>query len=146
MIGNPEWFQRRKYGGWGISPRTWQGWVYMALIILPYAIFQALPFWATSTRIVVTIVWLAILGLDVTHLMVVLRRDEREAKIEAIAERNAAWFMVLILVAGVVYEILSSALRGDLQVDWFLVVALFGGAFVKTVSNIVLERRPDVVQ
>jgi len=26
MIGNPEWFQRRKYGGWGIFPKTWQGW------------------------------------------------------------------------------------------------------------------------
>jgi len=31
--------------------------------------------------------------------MFTIDRDEREHKIEAISERNAAWFMVLILVS-----------------------------------------------
>jgi FtsH-binding integral membrane protein len=141
MIGKPEWFQRRKYGGWGISPRTWQGWVYAALILVPFIIFQSLPYWSNETRLLVTGLWIAFLLVDVTHIMVTLRRDEREHKIESIAERNAAWFMVTVLVIGIVYQIISSALRDSLEVNWFMVVALFGGAIIKTISNVVLEKK-----
>lgn len=144
MLGKPEWFQRRKYGGWGISPRTWQGWVYIGLVILPFMIFQALPIWEDSTRILVTVLWIAFLLLDVTHIMVCLKRDEREHKIEAIAERNAGWFMVSVLAIGLVYQIVTSALKGQVMVDWFLAAALLGGAIIKTVSNLYLERG-DVV-
>ena len=141
MIGKAEWFKRRKYGGWGVSPKTWQGWVYVVAVLLPFIVFQALPFWNTTTRIAVTVFWLVFLMVDVNHIMMTLRRDEREHKIEAIAERNAAWFMAMVLVIGVVYQIISSALAQDLQVNWFMVVALFGGAIVKTISNIKLERK-----
>lgn len=42
MFGKPEWFTYR-LAGWGIAPKTWQGWVYVgalmgvlfALVILP---------------------------------------------------------------------------------------------------------------
>ena len=142
MIGKPEWFTRRKYGGWGLYPRTWQGWLYMAVIIIPFVIFQSLPYWGNNTRFIVTGIWLAFLLLDTTHLMITLKRDEREYKIEAIAERNAAWTMVLVIVAGILYQVISSALNQQLAVDWFLVAALFGGLIAKSVSNIVLERRP----
>ena len=142
MIGKPEWFERRKYGGWGFHPKTWQGWIYLALILIPFAVFQALPYWDTQARMYVTAGWVAFLLLDATHIMIGLKRDEREFKIEAIAERNAAWFMVLILAVGILYQIISSALQQTIIVDWFLVIVLFGGMIVKTISNLVLERRP----
>lgn len=141
MIGKAEWFQRRKYGGWGISPRTWQGWVYVGAVLIPFIVFQALPFWETGTRLMVTLFWLAFLMIDVNHIMFTLNRDEWEHKIGAISERNAAWFMALVLVIGVVYQIISSALQQDLQVNWFMVTALFGGAIVKSISNMYLEKR-----
>ncbi len=141
MLGRPEWFKRRKYGGWGITPATWQGWVYVAVIIIPFAVFQSLPFWQENVRIGVTIGWLVFLFLDVTHIIIALKRDEREHKIEAMAERNAAWVMVLIIVLGVLYQTFTSALSQSLKVDWFLVAALFCGMIVKSVSNIVLERK-----
>ena len=141
MIGKPEWFQRRKYGGWGISPKTWQGWVYVILVMVPFIIFQSLPFWSNETRLLITGLWIAFLLVDATQIMIALKMDEREHKIESIAERNAAWFMVTVLVIGIVYQIISSALRESLEVNWFMVVALFGGALVKTISNIVLERK-----
>ena len=141
MIGKPEWFKRRKYGGWGITPKTWQGGVYIALLLIPFIVFQALPYWDTATRMKVTIGWVAFLLLDMTHIMVALKRDERESKIEALSERNAAWVMMLIIVLGVLYQIISSALQQELAVDWFLVAALFGGMLAKTISNLVLERR-----
>ncbi|MFO8015496.1 MAG: hypothetical protein R6U32_00165 [Candidatus Woesearchaeota archaeon] len=141
MIGKPEWFKRRKYGGWGISPRTWQGWAYIAAVILPFVIFHALPFWETQTRIIITALWVAFLMVDVNHIMLALKRDEREYRIEAIAERNAGWFMVLVLVAGILYQIISSAMQQTFEVNWFMVTALFGGAIIKSVSNIYMDKK-----
>ncbi len=141
MIANSEWFKRRKYGGWGVSPKSWQGWIYIALILLPFIIFQALPYWSMEARLYVTLGWIVFLMLDILPVMITLRRDEREHKVEAVSERNAAWFMVMVLVIGLVYEIISSALRQELQVNWFMAVALFGGALVKTISNIYLDKK-----
>lgn len=141
MIGKPEWFERRKYGGWGLRPKTWQGWVYIVVVLIPYVIFQSLQYWDNNTRIIVTLAWLGFLLLDTFHIMITLKRDEREHKIEAIAERNAAWTMMIIIVLGILYEGITSALQQKLMVNVFLIAALFGGMIVKAISNIVLERR-----
>ncbi|MBW2982752.1 hypothetical protein KY327_00440 [Candidatus Woesearchaeota archaeon] len=141
MIAKTDWFQRRKYGGWGISPKTWQGWAYVAAILLPFIIFQALPYWTTETRLAITAMWVAFLLIDVTPVMINLKKDEREHKIEALAERNAAWFMSVALTIGIVYQAITSALNQQINVDWFMVAALFGGAIVKSISNIRLERK-----
>lgn len=140
MIGKSKWFKRRKYGGWGITPDSWQGWLYLALIIIPFVVFQALPFWEVRTRVYVTIGWLLFLAFDVNHIMFTLKKDEREEKIEAFSERNAAWAMVIILIIGILYEVITSALQQKLFVDWFLVSALFLGMIVKTISNMMYER------
>lgn len=141
MIAKKEWFKRRKYGGWGVSPKTWQGWVYVGAMIIPLIVFQSLPFWEDKLRLIVTGLWISFLLVDVLPIMFTVNRDELEAKIEAISERNAGWFMMLVLVAGIVYEIISSSIKGNLEINWFLAVALFGGALVKTISNIILEKR-----
>mgnify|MGYP006293075665 FL=1 len=141
MIAKASWFKRRKYCGWGISPKNWQGWAYIAIMIIPFIVFQALPYWNTETRLYVSLGWVIFLMLDILPVMVALKRDEREYKNEAIAERNSAWFMVMVLVIGLLYEIISSTLRQDLQINWFLAAALFGGALVKTVSNIYLDKK-----
>lgn len=141
MIAKNSWFKRRKYGGWGVSPKTWQGWIYIAMMLIPFMIFQALPYWNIETRLYVTFGWVVFLMLDILPIMINLKRDEREYKNEAVAERNAAWFMVMVLVIGLLYEIISSALRQNLQVNCFLAVALFGGALIKTISNIYLDKK-----
>lgn len=140
MIAQKEWFKRRKYGGWGVSPKTWQGWVYMLLVILPFVIIQGLPVWSMEARLLFTLVWLVFLFADIFPLMISLKRDERELKIEALAERNAAWFMSLVLVLGIVYETVVSALAQTFSVNIFIILALLGGAFVKSVSNYILEK------
>jgi ABC-type uncharacterized transport system permease subunit len=141
MIARSEWFGRRKYTGWGVTPRTWKGWVYTLVVLGIFVVFQALPFLDTQARTYLTIGWIVFLILDVGHVMVTLKRDEREHKIEAISERNAAWAIMVALVAGVLYQIVTSALNQEIKVDWFLVGALFVGLIVKSVSNFVLERR-----
>jgi hypothetical protein len=141
MIGKADWFQRRKYGGWGITPRTWQGWLYIAIVILPFMVFQALPFWSIKVRVAVTAVWLLFLLIDVTHIMLTLKRDEREYKIEAISERNAAWVMILVLMLGVLYQAFLSGFSQQIRVDPFIVGAMAAGVIAKSVSNIWLERK-----
>lgn len=141
MIGKPHWFKRRKYTGWGFCPATWQGWVYIAVMILPFIIFHALPFWSSKVRTVGTIVWLIIFGIDAIQIMVKLKKDEREKIHEAIAERNVAWFMILVLAIGIAYETASGAVQQKITVDPFIVIALFGGLLVKIITNVYLGRK-----
>lgn len=141
MIGKPAWFARRKYGGWGLMPKTWQGWVYLAAVIIPFAVFNALPFWSTKTRIIVTICWAAFLLVDVTHIMIKMPKDERDRLHEAIAERNALWAMILVLVLAVGYQAAKSAVTKTMQVDYFIIAAVFVALIVKGISNIYLDRK-----
>ena len=141
MIARSSWFKMRRYGGWGVSPKSWQGWAYIAAVLIPFVVFQALPYWGTELRLYVTLGWGVFLMLDIIPIMVSLKKDEREYKNEAVAERNAAWFMVTVLVIGVLYEIISGALRQDIEVNIFMATALFGGALVKTVSNVYLDKK-----
>jgi hypothetical protein len=134
MIGKSEWFQRRKYGGWGLSPKAWQGWAYTGLMIL---ITLGLMQWSP----VAAYVFIGVMCLDVIHLMMTLKKDELEVKMEALAERNAAWAMIGIIVVGVGFQSVQSAITGRSQLDYFLVAALFGGVIAKAATNLWLERK-----
>jgi hypothetical protein len=41
MFGRPEWFRPKTFG-WGLTPVTWQGWIYTgvwtALMVLPFVL------------------------------------------------------------------------------------------------------------
>jgi hypothetical protein len=141
MIGKPEWFARRKYGGWGLTPATWQGWVYIAAMILPLMAFQALPYWTTEVRLAVTCIWVIVLAVDVLDIMMRLKMDEREKLHEAIAERNVAWYMVLVLAAGLGYDLIVNALQQKVYVNPFIAAALLGAVLVKAATNIYLDKK-----
>lgn len=141
MIGKPEWFQRRKYTGWGIIPKTWQGYVYIAAMIIPLIFFQALPYWSAKTRMIVTVVWAIVLAVDVIDIMIRMKKDERERMHEAIAERNALWFMLMVLVIGIAYETISNAASQKIYVNPFMAAAVIGAVVVKMITNIYLERK-----
>lgn len=142
VIGKPEWFKRRKYSGWGITPKTWQGWLYIALVIVPFAVFQSLQFWDIKTRMIVTIIWVSFLLIDVFDIMIRMKKDERDRIHEAISERNALWAIMIIIVIGILYQIISSALNPDItKIDWFLLIALIAGVIVKSISNFYLDKK-----
>lgn len=141
MIAKPEWFSTRKYSGWGVTPRSWQGWAYTIAIIVALLIFVTIPDLDEQVRTAGTVLWMAFVVLDILPIMVTIKKDEREYKNEAIAERNAAWFMVLVLVIGIVYELVISSLNHELSINWFLVLALLGGAVVKGVSNYSMDKK-----
>lgn len=141
MIARKEWFGRRKYTGWGVTPKTWQGWVYIAWAIGILLWAQSLVSDNEYAKTVITFVWVALLFIDIVPLMFSVKKDEREVQVEAIAERNAAWFMVFILTLGVIYDSVYAAMYQSLaSVNWFMVAALLGGALVKSVTNYILEK------
>lgn len=73
--------------------------------------------------------------------MLSVKKDEREVYVEAISERNAAWFMVLVLTLGVLYDLIHAAMIQSVsEVNWFVMGALLGGAIIKSVTNYIFER------
>jgi len=135
MLGRKEWFRIRKYGGWGIVPQTWQGWVYVAALILPVAIINALPEFDEQSKRMFTSIWLTAVMIDVADIMIRMKKDERETIHEALAERNASWWIVGVLVAAMIYQLITSGSRGMPTIDPVILVALFGGAAVKTLTH-----------
>lgn len=141
MLGKADWFQKRKYGGWGIAPKTWQGWVYILTFIVVLLVFQLLPFWNDFQRAVFTGFWVLILSIDVIQIMFNLKKDELEKIQEAVAERNASWTMAFVLTIGVLYQLISSGLNEKIELDPFLALALFGGLIAKSLSYWKLEKK-----
>ena len=140
MFGKSKWFERRKYGGWGLTPKTWQGWAYVSVLILSLVAIQLVGSLDTKGRITVTVIWATILIIDTFDMMVRLKKDEREHIHEALSERNASWFMMMILLVGFLYYFVSNILDGSLYVEPFITLALFGGMIIKSVTNLYLER------
>lgn len=141
MIGKPEWFQRRKYGGWGVFPKTRQGWVYLAVLLAGFALIQAIPLPGEWTKTVLMALWAGLFCLDLIHIMVAMPRDERDRLHEAIAERNALWVMVAALAVGFAYRAAQSATAGQVYVDPVIVAALVAGLVAKAASNLYLDRK-----
>jgi membrane protease YdiL (CAAX protease family) len=142
VIGKADWFQRRKYLGWGIYPKKWQGWVYILVFILLVVIVQLLPFFATRSKLIITTVLVAILLVDVVHIMLTMKKDERETKHEAIADRNALWVMLGVLVVGILYQTISATLKGQIPtVDYFLIAALLASVIAKGLTNLYLDKK-----
>ena len=140
MIGNPRWFTRRKYTGWGFTPSTWQGYVYVLLVILPAVLLASFPP-ISHARMIAIIVWVVIICFDFIHIMLHLKKDERDTLHEAIAERNALWIMLLVLIIGVGYQTASSVVDKTLHVDPVIIIAIVAATIVKTVTNIYLDKK-----
>lgn len=141
MIGKPKWFKRRKYTGWGFSPSTWEGWVYIAVVALPVIIIANMQVFGTA-QVVFLVVWAIIFGIDFIDIMIHLEKDEREKIHEAISERNALWTILTVLVAGVAYQTASGvATQSIVKVDPIILIALVAGLIAKIISNIYLDKR-----
>lgn len=141
MIGKPEWFKRRKYGGWGLFPATWQGWVYILVFIALTFGTQYIPLDNTQ-RMVALVILAIVLIVDTISMMARIKKDERETLHEAIAERNALWAIILILTIGVAYEAAQSiVISNKIEVDPVIIIAVIGGLIVKALTNYLLDKK-----
>ncbi|HBP51445.1 MAG: hypothetical protein US68_C0003G0010 [Candidatus Shapirobacteria bacterium GW2011_GWE1_38_10] len=140
MIANPKWFSPRKYSGWGLTPNCWQGWAYIALIALPIIVISNLSLPASWSTIFIFI-WATIFSLDFIHIFINMKKDERDIAHEAIAERNAMWFIVTALALGIAYQASISVVKNSYQVDPVILIALIGATIVKAITNFYLRNK-----
>ena len=129
MIANPKWFNIRKYTGWGLTPNCWQGWLYLAVFIAPIAIINSISI-NQNIKTVFSIAITALLIIDVVHIMSQIKKDEREKLHEAIADRNALWFMIFVLlVAAFVKQI----------IDPIFLIAIVGATLIRAATQLYLR-------
>ncbi len=140
MLRKKEWFARRKYTGWGFTPVTWEGWVYVVVAMLPLILLTSFTP-VSQTRMILIVVWAVIVCVDFIDIMLNLPKDERDRLHEAIAERNALWVIIAVLVMGVGYQAASGVVRGVWAVDPVILVAIVAGLLAKMISNIYLDRK-----
>ena len=109
MIGKPQWFQRRKYGGWGLTPKTWQGWVYVAVLAGALGFTMSASISSTAKPAALAIIF-AVAIADMIHIMLQLPKvhDERENYHQLLIERNCSFAAMGAMLAIVVYELFKS--------------------------------------
>lgn len=129
MIGNPKWFNVRKYTGWGLTPNCWQGWLYIAIFVAPIAIISSIPIDQNIKNIFITTIT-ALIIIDVIHMMSQIKKDERERLHEAIADRNALWFMIFVLLIGVFIKQI---------IDPIFLIAILGATLIRAATQFYLQ-------
>jgi hypothetical protein len=134
MFAKAEWFGPRKFSGWGLTPKTWQGWVYILVVATPLALIPNLPI-AEGWKTPLMLGWAAVMAIDLLGVMYRIKKDERDTMHEALAERNAMWFMVTALGIGIAYQAASSAVAQVNKVDPIIVIALLGATVVKAITH-----------
>lgn len=141
IIAKPEWFEKTKYRGWDASIKTWQGAVYVAGVIGVFLFLLLNPFMDKPFKVILIGIWALFFLIDLVDVIWKAKKDEREKIHEAIAERNAAWIMMIVLSVGFFVELAYSVLQKSLYVDPFLLTALIGGIVVKILTEYKLEKR-----
>jgi uncharacterized membrane protein (DUF485 family) len=121
MIGKPEWFSPRKFG-WGLGVRTREGGLYISIVVFLLGFLTAV---IVRTNMLALGVVFAVLLADMLHIMtqVYSKLDEREARHQALAERNASFTAVACILVYVLYTVFTAfpAMKAD---PWTLIGAL----------------------
>lgn len=144
MIGKPEWFTYRKFG-WGISPRTWQGWVYVAAVAALVGFSTAVNL-AGRAKLWIFSVIIGIIVIDIMHIMVQLPKvhDERENYHQMLIERNCS-FAAVAVIAGIAifqsYINKETVLAGRIPFDISLIIVLGVMVLTKVASSYYLAHK-----
>lgn len=129
MIANPKWFNIRKYTGWGLTPNCWQGVAYIFAYIIPIIIISNLNI-NSNYKNIFTFIIIGILLIDTLHIMTQIKKDEREILHEAIADRNALWFLLFGLIVWAFIKQIT---------DPVFVGILIGATVIKAATQIYLK-------
>jgi hypothetical protein len=71
--------------------------------------------------------------MDLIHVFLTLKTDERETLHEAIADRNTLWFVFLAITGYIIYQSFSQT------IDYKLIYLLAGSVIVKTLTHLYLR-------
>jgi hypothetical protein len=134
----PEWFKRRKYSGWGLTPISWQGWLSLVLLVLPIVFLLSKineGAHLVGISLVLFLIYFVAFMIFIFGLMSRIKTDERNRAHEAIADRNALWVLIIIISVGLVLEGTMPELVHSLaQVNPFIVGGMLSAWIVKVIS------------
>lgn len=137
MIGNPKWFEVRKYG-WGLKPKSWQGWVYIGLTTAIMPIILLLDI-SNNYKMACLGIWFLFMLIDSTDIMIRMKKDERQITNEALAERNVSWFMIFLLGAILIYQAIQGTMLLNVMIIPIVSVIL-GALIIKILTYWHLEK------
>ena len=104
MIGKTNWFTYRIFG-WGLRPKTWQGWAYIFVFMALVFAVSLLPV-TDSIKQIAMISLTVILLIDTLHMMFSLEKvhDERQNMQQLIIERNVSYAAVFSILAVMLFQ------------------------------------------
>jgi hypothetical protein len=104
MIGKAHWFKYRTFG-WGVAPKTWQGWLYVAIAAFLIALTFSIGM-ADSTKMWIFAIVITIFIVDIIVIMTNLPKvtDERENYHQLVIERNCSFAAIIALLAVALYQ------------------------------------------
>jgi hypothetical protein len=104
MIGRPEWFKYRIFG-WGVAPKTWQGWLYGAIAALLIGLTLSISINEPTRKWIFALIFVIFIA-DIMHIMMQLPKvtDERENYHQLIIERNCSFAAIIALVGVMLYQ------------------------------------------
>jgi hypothetical protein len=146
MIGKAHWFKYRTFG-WGVAPKTWQGWVYVAVAALILALTLAIGV-ADSTKMWIFAIVMAIFIVDVMVIMTQLPKvtDERENYHQLVIERNCSFAAIVALLGVAIYQTYKNtgflqAQNGSIPFDISIVIVLVAMLATKIVSTLYVKMK-----
>jgi uncharacterized protein involved in response to NO len=146
MIGKAHWFKYRTFG-WGLAPKTWQGWVYVAVAAFLLAGTLAMGV-ADSTKMWLFAIILVIFLVDILVIMTQLPKvtDERENYHQLIIERNCSFAAIAALLAVAIYQTYKNtgflaSQNGTMPFDVSLLIVLGAMFVVKVGSTIYVKMK-----
>lgn len=143
MIGKPEWFTYRIFG-WGLRPKTWQGWIYVAVLAFLVGALTAITI-NDQIKLAAYIIILGLFIADMLHIMSQLSsvHDERENYHQLIIERNCSFAAIAALLGVALFQtyqnrdLLNTAI---LPFDYSLLVIIAVMVVVKVFSHVYVKR------
>ncbi len=143
MIGRTEWFTYR-VAGWGVTPRTWQGWVYVLGAIGLFVGLGSLPLPEHTKNIMLgTLGGVFFLDLIIIWSQLGKVHDERDRQHQIIIERNCSLAAVLGLVGAMFYQTYQHAASTGqgLPFDPLLLVVAGIMVLTKLISTLYYRRK-----
>jgi cobalamin synthase len=146
MIGKAHWFKYRTFG-WGLAPKTWEGWVYVAVAAFLIAGTLAMGI-NDSTKMWLFAILMTIFIVDVMVIMTKLPKvsDERENYHQLVIERNCSFAAIIALLAIALYQTYKNtgffvSQNGALPFDYSLLIVLGAMLITKIGSTIYVKAR-----
>jgi cobalamin synthase len=146
MIGKVHWFKYRTFG-WGLAPKTWEGWVYVAVAAFLIAGTFAMGV-TDSTKMWLFAIIMTIFIVDILVIMTKLPKvsDERENYHQLVIERNCSFAAIVALLAIALYQTYMNtgffvSQNGALPFDVSLLIVLGAMLVVKIASTIYVKMK-----